>query len=145
MKLFADDTSLYCILDDQNKTAESLNSDLNSLSTSSPLPNAAPSHPTVLDLWDKLDNDTRNIQTLSSFRIKLNEDVDKSPSFYSIGSRSLNMWHCQLRNEASSLNHHLFQSHLSDSSQCACGDAIENNFPLFLCVSIVHKTQNTTF
>jgi hypothetical protein len=34
MKLFADDTSLYCIVDDQNETAESLNSDLNSLSTS---------------------------------------------------------------------------------------------------------------
>jgi hypothetical protein len=33
MKLFADDTSLYCIVDDQNETAESLNSDLNSLST----------------------------------------------------------------------------------------------------------------
>jgi hypothetical protein len=43
--------------------------------------------PTVLDLWNKLDNDTRNIQSLSSFKIKLNEDVDKSPSFYSIGSR----------------------------------------------------------
>jgi hypothetical protein len=26
MKLFADDTSLYCIVDDQNETAESLNS-----------------------------------------------------------------------------------------------------------------------
>ena len=33
MKLFADDTFLYCIVDDQNETAESLNSDLNSLST----------------------------------------------------------------------------------------------------------------
>jgi hypothetical protein len=60
--------------------------------------------PTVLDLWNKLDNDTRNVQSLSSFKIKLNKDVDKSPSFYSIGSRSLNIWHCQLRNEASSLN-----------------------------------------
>ena len=33
MKLFADDTSLYFIVDDQNETAESLNSDLNSHST----------------------------------------------------------------------------------------------------------------
>ena len=32
MKIFADDTSLYCIVDDQNEAAESLNSDLNSLS-----------------------------------------------------------------------------------------------------------------
>ena len=99
--------------------------------------------PTVLDLWNKLDNDTRNIQSLSSFKIKLNKDVDKSPSFYSIGSRSLNIWHCQLRNEASSLNHHLFQSHLSDSSQCACGDAIENNFHYFyVCpLFIRHRIQ----
>jgi hypothetical protein len=28
MKLFADDTSLYCIVDDQNETAESLNSEI---------------------------------------------------------------------------------------------------------------------
>ena len=28
--------------------------------------------PTVLDLWNKLDNDTGNIQSLSSFKIKLN-------------------------------------------------------------------------
>jgi hypothetical protein len=40
--------------------------------------------PTVLDLWNKLVNDTRNIQSLSSFKIKLNEDVDKSHIFYSI-------------------------------------------------------------
>jgi hypothetical protein len=33
MKLFADDTSLYCIVDHQNETAASQNSDLNSLST----------------------------------------------------------------------------------------------------------------
>jgi hypothetical protein len=45
-----------------------------------------------MDLWNKLDNDTTNIQSLASFKIKLNEDVDKSPSFYSIGSRSLNIW-----------------------------------------------------
>jgi hypothetical protein len=120
--------------------------------------------PTVLDLWNKLYNDTRNIQSLSSFKIKLNEDVDKSPSFYSIGSRSLNIWHCQLRNEASPVmkwwtasNISVFsstvrigepfnniskfktswnflrelKSHLSDSSQFACGDAIENNFHYF--------------
>jgi exoribonuclease II len=64
-------------------------------------------------------------------------------SFYSIGSRTLNIWHCQLRNEASSLNHHLFQSHLYDSSQCACGDAIENNFLYFyVCpLFIRHRIQ----
>ena len=83
-------------------------------------------------------------KSLSSFKIKLNDDVDKSPSFYSIGSRSLNIWHCQLRNEASSLNHHLFQSHLSDSSQCACGDTIENNvhyFYVFYSMFIRHIIQ----
>jgi hypothetical protein len=55
----------------------------------------------------------------------------------------LNIWHCQLRNEASSLNHHLFQSHLFDSSQCACGDAIENNFHYFyVCpLFIRHRIQ----
>ena len=51
--------------------------------------------------------------------------------------------HTYIRNEASSLNHHLFQSHLSDSSQCACGDAIENNFHYFyVCpLFIRHRIQ----
>jgi hypothetical protein len=45
--------------------------------------------------------------------------------------------------KSSSLNHHLFQSHLSDSSQCACGDAIENNFHyLYVCpLFIRHRIQ----
>jgi hypothetical protein len=138
--------------------------------------------PTVLDLWNKLDNDIRNIQSLSSFKIKLRKTFQcymtrykekenllnhvnlllpimkwwtasnisvfsstvrigepfNNISFYSIGSHSLNIWHCQLRNEASSLNHHLFQSHLSDGSQCACGDAIENNFSIY-CIRFKHK------
>ena len=69
--------------------------------------------------------------SLSSFKTKLNEDIDRPPSFYSTGSRCSNIWHCQLRNEASNLNHHLFQAHLSDSPQCACGDEIEDNFHYF--------------
>ena len=101
--------------------------------------------PSVLDLWNHLDNDTRNGISLSSFRNKLNEDIDRPPSYYSMGSRCSNIWHCQLRNEASNLNHHLFQSHLSDSSQCACGDDIEDNFHYFFVCPLFIRHRITLF
>ena len=43
-----------------------------------------------------------------------------------------NIIYCCLRNEVSNLNHHLYQSHLSESSECDCGCNIEDNAHFFL-------------
>lgn len=99
--------------------------------------------PCALDLWNKLDNDTQNIPSLSLFKKKLNEDIVKPPSYFCIGHRRTNIIYCQLRNEVSNLNHHLFMSHLSDSPQCACGDTVEDSFHYFYVCPLYlrHRSQ----
>jgi hypothetical protein len=52
-------------------------------------------------------------------------------SYFALGTRKYNIFHCQLRNLASNLNQHKFLSHLSDSSMCPCGDDVEDNFHYF--------------
>ncbi len=90
--------------------------------------------PHTLDMWNELDDDTRNITSLSGFKNKLSEEIEKPPLHFSVGPRKLNIIYCQLRDEVSNLNHHLFNSHLSESSSCACGGDIEDNYHyLYIC------------
>ena len=87
--------------------------------------------PSALDLWNNLDQETQNMTSLSIFKRKLNYDLNKPPSHYSAGPRKFNIIYCQLRNEVSNLKHHLFRSHLSESSRSACGDDTENSYHYF--------------
>lgn len=87
--------------------------------------------PQVLDMWNSLDDNIQNIPSPSAFKMKINDNRHRPPSYFTIGERKNNIIYCQLRNEASNLQHHLLLSHLSDSSQCECGDATEDNFHYF--------------
>ena len=87
--------------------------------------------PHTLEKWNSLDGEVKNILSFTGFKRKLNEDISPCPVFFSTGSRKVNIIHCQLRNEASDLKDHLFCDHLSDSSICACGDPVEDNFHFF--------------
>ena len=87
--------------------------------------------PYALDAWNQLDADIRNLTSVSLFNNRLNQDLERPPTHFTIGSRKLNIIYCQLRNEVSDLKHHLFLSHLSESSQCDCGKGIEDNFHYF--------------
>ena len=87
--------------------------------------------PSALELWNNLDQETQNMTSLSAFKRKLNIGLIKPPGHYSAGPRKLNIIYCQLRNEVSNLNDHLYRSHLSESPRCACGGDIENNSHYF--------------
>ena len=87
--------------------------------------------PYVLNQWNALDDNIKNIQSYSGFKRKLNENITACPAYFYAGNRKENIIHCQLRNEVGNLNHHLVLSHLSDSSRCACGDQVEDNFHYF--------------
>ena len=87
--------------------------------------------PCVLNEWNSLDDNIKNTPSNMGFKRKLNEDITPCPAYFYEGIRKYNIIHCQLRNEVSDLNHHLVLSHLSDSSRCACGDDIEDNFHFF--------------
>ena len=77
--------------------------------------------PSAVKLWNTLPFHQRNL----AYAKELSES---SPNvlFYE-GSRELNVKHAQLRMHCSKLNSHLFQLHVSDTSQCPCGQDVEDN------------------
>lgn len=88
-------------------------------------------YPSVLDQWNQLDVDIQNLQSGAMFKKQISQEICVPPPSFEYGQRKLNILHCQLRNLASNLKHHLFLSHLSDSAQCGCGDDTEDNFHYF--------------
>lgn len=58
-----------------------------------------------------------------------------SPGHYNFGNRSENIIHCQLRNNASNLNSHIYNHHLSETKVCPfCNSPDEDNYHyLFVC------------
>lgn len=82
--------------------------------------------PSTIEAWNKLDPTLNNATSLFSFKKILKNRTIKPPKHFSYGSRSNNIIMCQLRNSKSQLNLDLFNDHLSDSSECACGAARES-------------------
>jgi hypothetical protein len=60
----------------------------------------------------------------SSYKLKkkLDSNLKKVPEYFHIGNRKENIALCQIRNEASNLNLHLYDHHLTDR--------IENNIQI---------------
>ena len=100
--------------------------------------------PSAPDLWNNLEHEIRNVTSLAMLKKKLN-NVNKPPSHYSSGQRKHNIILCQLRNEVSDLNHHLFQSHLSESSRCACGNDTEDNYHYFFICPLYTRERLVLF
>ncbi len=84
--------------------------------------------PSSLKLWNELDDDTRNIPTLGSFKSRLKETIKPPvvPTFYLSGDRREQIYHARIRNGCSNLNSDLHHNHISDSPECDCGNIIEN-------------------
>jgi hypothetical protein len=75
---------------------------------------------------------------------RLNSGTKASPKYFHIGDRKENIIHCQMRNDASSLNLHLQQHHLSDRPSCPhCNDACESPSHYFLHCPLynIHRQQ----
>ena len=84
--------------------------------------------PSSIKLWNDLDIETRNSDTLFSFKRKLRQLYNSSvvPTFFLVGDRFLQIHHARIRNKCSNLNHDLFNNHLRDSQQCMCGYQCED-------------------
>jgi hypothetical protein len=66
--------------------------------------------PSVINLWDSLDNDTRNTRTFDTFKINLKRKVvmAKIPAHFLVGDRRPNVLYARLRRNCSSLKYDLF-------------------------------------
>ena len=86
--------------------------------------------PNCIELWNKLDNETRLISNNSEFKTKITNVAFRNPLFNG-HKRSLNLIHSKLRMKCSNLNSHLYDLHVIDSPQCVCMSGIEDCFHYF--------------
>ena len=90
--------------------------------------------PSTIKLWNELESSTKNALSVNSFKSNIDKiyKPDKPPKYYNFGLRKLNIIHCQLRNEASNLNSHLFHDFLTEDPSCPkCLYACEDNQHFF--------------
>ena len=81
--------------------------------------------PSVLRDWNTLPAETKQLNTLSSFKYFLKKDNKPVPKYYYYGKRKTQILHTRLRTGCSSLNRDLFLKNITDSPLCNCG-SIEN-------------------
>jgi hypothetical protein len=90
--------------------------------------------PSVINLWNSLDNDTRNTRTFDSFKINLKSKVvlAKIQGHFLVGDRRHTIVYATLRRSCSSLKYDLFRSNIITDSRCVCGFTRENAFHFLL-------------
>ena len=84
--------------------------------------------PSCTVLWNNLEQDIKNSDSLNSFKTKLNSKFYslKSPEIFSYGQRCSQIYHARIRNNCSNLNADLFNNFLKASPECPCGDTYED-------------------
>ena len=87
--------------------------------------------PSVTRAWNGLPEDIKNVQTITTFKYKLNRNLNKPPAYYFSGTRLGQIYHTRLRLNCSSLNHHLFLKNIINDPLCECG-AVEDTNHFFL-------------
>ena len=62
--------------------------------------------------WNRLELSIREAPTINSFRYRLKKELcaKHPPKYYNTGHRKLNVIHCQMRNNCSPLNAHLYST-----------------------------------
>jgi hypothetical protein len=74
----------------------------------------SPFIPSVINLWNSLDNETRNTRTFDTFKINLQRKVvlSKIPGHFLVCDRRSNNLYARLRHNYSSLKYYLFRSNI---------------------------------
>ena len=92
--------------------------------------------PSVINLWNSLDNETRNTRTFDTFKINLKRKVvlSKIPGNFLVCDRRSNNLYARLRRNYSSLKYYLFRSNTKTYSRCVCGFVC---FPLSIEIPLI--------
>ena len=100
--------------------------------------------PSVVREWNNLPLETREADSLSSFKRHLRRNNYRPPKYYYIGKRKAQILHVRLRTNCSSLNHHLFQKNIIESPLCSCGSPETTQHYFFECV-LYHDSRLELF
>jgi hypothetical protein len=79
--------------------------------------------PSVLNLWNSLENETRNTRTFETLKINLKRKVALAtiPGHLLAGDRISNIIYTRLCHNCSSLKYYPFRSNIITDSRCVCG------------------------
>ena len=89
--------------------------------------------PSTLRQWNNLSTETRQSNSLNSFKCILKKDKPSVPRYYYFGSRKAQSLHTRLRTGCSSLNLDLFLKNISESPMCSCGSIEDTQHFFFHC------------
>ena len=101
--------------------------------------------PSTIKLWNRLPFDIRSSTSLGIFKKRIQNQNDKCPVYYYIGSRMGQILHARLRMSCSSLNEHLFVRNLVDSPNCICGNIESTTHFLFNCNRYTDLRNETVY
>ena len=82
--------------------------------------------PSTTNLWNSLPDPVKTIDSIGQFKRYLSVADVTVPPYYYVGSRQNQINHCRLRLGMSNINGDLYNRHLQDNPQCACGHATED-------------------
>ena len=97
--------------------------------------------PSTISLWNSLPVEAKTIDTVSGFKTYLKSDNPKQNNLFYYGKRRSQVIHTRLRNECSSLNHHLFVKNIVPSSLCVCGSQETTYHFLLVCPLFIVQRQ----
>lgn len=100
--------------------------------------------PSAIREWNNLPSDSRNSDSVQSFKQNLNVAKLLVPKYFYFGERKLQVLHTRLRTKCSSLNHDLFLKRVTDTPLCRCG-SVENTQHYFMNCYLYRAQRNELF
>ena len=96
--------------------------------------------PSSIRLWNGLEDDFKNLSTLTTFKKHVISKFNKSyiPSYFTFGNRYISVLHARLRNRCSNLNNDLYLNHIRDNPLCDLCGVVEDAIHYFF---VVEDTQ----
>ena len=89
--------------------------------------------PPVVDEWNLIPQNIRDLESVSRFKDYLNIEKLIPNKLFLVGKRHFQIIHARLRNECSSLKHHLFIRKIVESPLCVCGAVEKYQHYFFEC------------
>ena len=95
----------------------------------------------VVEEWNSIPQDIRSLDSLPCFKRYLDINRPYPNELVFIGQRRFQILHTRLRNNCSSLKHHVYLRNVVDSPNCVCG-AIETNAHFFFKCPLYETIRN---
>ena len=89
--------------------------------------------PSTIRAWNSLPEDTKQSLSISSFKFRLNRDINKPPKYYNTGTRMGQILPTRIRLECSSLNAHMYRKNIVPEPTCQF-EGFESFYHCFLSV-----------